>query len=192
MFFILLFSTATFWLTAVFLLGSHSTRVLGYPALLFSTVRTGELFIFTVGFLGPILLSASDDPKDAKAFPARLWTIASLLIIGLIAAGYHSQIKADQLKGALNPSDAEFFYKVSLYVAFAAVGLRYLSMVYRRSTFLPQVEIRKPVDEFADQFDQRHAADTSVHAKRAATQPKELPREDFAEAFEKREAEKDK
>ena len=192
MFFILLFSTATFWLTALFLLGSQTTRVLGYPALLFSTVRTGELFIFTVGFLGPILLLTSDDPKEARVFPSRLWSVAALLIIGLIAAGYHSQIKAAQFKGALDPSDADFFYTVSLSVAVAAVVLRYLSMVYRRSTFVPQVEIKKPTDEFADNFEQRHPKDGSAPSDQMREAKGDLPHEDFAEAFEQREAEKSK
>ena len=201
MFFILLFSTATFWMKAVFLLGSHNTRALGYPALVLSTIKTGELFIFTVGFLGPILMHVADDPKDARAFPGRLWNIAALVIIGLIAAGFHSQIKAAQFKGSVDPTDADFFYTVSLYVATAAIVLRYLSMVYRRSTFIPQIEIKRPVDEFASKFDARHTADKPPHQredfadefeKRKREEVGELPREDFADAFEQLEAEKRK
>lgn len=195
MFFILLFSTATFWLTALFLLGTQSARTLGYPNLIFSTVKAGELFIFTVGFLGPILITAGDDPDTAKQFPGRLWSLAAVFLIGVVAAGFHSQIKAAQLKGPLAPLDAEFFYNASLYVAIAAVVLRYLSMVYRKSTFSPKDEIRDPVDKFATTFDERHAADAGqtvkVKAPDAIAQPEDVdakPLEDFEAAFEAQQA----
>lgn len=156
MFIITAFATATFWLTAIFLMSSQSARMIGYPGMLLSTVKSGELFIFSVGFLGPILLTALDDPKDAREFPGRLWHIFILIIIGLVATGYHSQIKANQFKGGLNPADHEFLFTVSIWIAGFAVMLRYLTIVYRKSTFIPEDEIKQPETDFANDYVKSH------------------------------------
>ncbi len=157
---ICVFATATFWLTAVFLMGHEVARSQGYFYLLKSTVEGGELFIFTVGFIGPILLNAGDDPKDAKNFPSRLWAIFALILLGLVATGFHSQIKAAQFKGSIGQGNLDFFFEMSLWVACGVVILRYLSIVYRKSTFVPQVEIKDPELNFADRYE-KHVADES-------------------------------
>lgn len=148
------FATATFWLTALLLMTSQTARSSGYLSTVGNTVKSGELFIFAVGFLGPILLTALDDPKDAKEFPGRLWHIFALVIIGLVATGYHAQIKRGQLSGggALTDSDQAFLFQVSAWIAVAAVTLRYLAIVYRKSTFVPEDEIKRPETEFADDY----------------------------------------
>ena len=158
MFVITAFATATFWLTAVFLMSSQSARANGYVSTVLSTANEGELFIFAVGFLGPILLTALDDPRDARReFPGRLWHIFALIIIGLVATGYHAQIKAGQLKGsALAAPDQEFLFEISAWIAAAAVVLRYLAIVYRKSTFVPEDEIKQPETDFADKFVKAH------------------------------------
>ena len=158
MFVITSFATATFWLTALFLMTSQTARANGYVTTVLSTARSGELFIFAVGFLGPILLTALDDPKDAKReFPGRLWHIFALIVIGFVATGYHAQIKAGQLHGGtLAPSDQEFLFQVSAWIAIAAVVLRYLAIVYRKSTFVPEDEIKLPETEFAKQYVKAH------------------------------------
>lgn len=157
MFVISAFATATFWLTAVFLMTSQTARANGYVSTVLSTAKSGELFIFAVGFLGPILLTALEDPKDAKEFPGRLWHIFALIVIGFVATGYHSQIKAGQLNGgALAVPDQEFLFEVSVWIAGAAIILRYLAIVYRKSTFVPEDEIKQPEIEFADKFVKAH------------------------------------
>jgi hypothetical protein len=155
------FATATFWLTALLLMTSQTARSNGYFSTVVSTARSGELFIFAVGFLGPILLTALDDPKDAKEFPGRLWHIFALVVIGLVATGFHAQIKAGQLKSvALGESDQEFLFHASAWIALAAVTLRYLAIVYRKSTFVPEDEIKRPETEFADQYVKSHESET--------------------------------
>jgi hypothetical protein len=155
------FATATFWLTALLLMTSQTARSNGYVSTVISTVRSGELFIFVVGFLGPILLTALDDPKGAKEFPGRLWHVFALVVIGLIATGYHAQIKAGQLKGGtLGESDQEFLLHVSAWIALAAVMLRYLAIVYRKSTFVPEDELKRPETEFADNYVKSHEPET--------------------------------
>jgi hypothetical protein len=158
MFVITAFATATFWLTAVFMMSSQAARTSGYVNTVLSTVRSGELFIFAVGFLGPILLAALDEPKDAKReFPGKLWHIFALVVIGLVATGYHSQLKAGLLRGGtLAPSDLDFLVEVSAWIAGAAVVLRYLAIVYRKSTFVPEDEIKFPETVFADRYVKSH------------------------------------
>jgi hypothetical protein len=150
------FATATFWLTALLLMSSQAARSIGYSGALLSTVKSGELFIFAVGFLGPILLTALDDPKEAKEFPGRMWHIFVLVIVGFVATGFHAQIKAAQLKGPLDPMDQNFLFDVSVFIAGAAVVLRYLAIVYRKSTFVPEDEIKTPETDFADSYVRQH------------------------------------
>ena len=149
---IMLFATAAFWLTSFILMGTQAARALGYMSVLFTTVNRGELFIFTVGFIGPILLHTSEDKKDEKAFPGRHWVLLVLIILALVASAYHSQIKSAQLTGTIIPADMSFLFNVSLGLATFVVVLRYLAMVYRKSTFSPQIEIKIPEESFSDAY----------------------------------------
>lgn len=71
-FFGVVFATSTFWLSALLFLGFRVNEHVSYLTLLRSTVSGGELFIFSVGFLGPIVLTSLDDPKHARPFLGRL------------------------------------------------------------------------------------------------------------------------
>ena len=152
----LLFSTATFWLTSVFLMGAAPNRAMGMAHVLHSTVKTGELFIFSVGFMGPILL-ITEWKKGDKEFPGRLGHIVALLIVCLVSAGFHSQIKSAQLQGKMVEDDLNFLFWISLAAAIAAVILRYLAMVYKKSSFRPGIELKGREADFA--------ADYAKHAR---------------------------
>lgn len=149
---IILFATAAFWLTSLILMGSEATRSLGYFSVLFTTVKNGELFIFTVGFIGPILLHTAEDKKDEREFPGRLWHLLALILMALVAAVFHSQIKSAQLKGGVVQADLDFWFELSVYIAVFAVILRYLSMVYRKSTFSPRTEIKDREENFMEEY----------------------------------------
>jgi len=173
---ILLFATATFWLTSLILMGFASTRALGYVSVLFSTVKSGELFIFSVGFIGPILLSTAEDKKDEREFPGRLWHLLALVLLALVGTAFHSQIKSAQLTGSVNPADFDFWVNASLYIAASAVILRYLSMVYRKSTFSPQKEIKSREENFADEYAKHRGEDISrITATATPSQAGEAP-----------------
>lgn len=139
---ILLFSTATFWLTAAILMGWEASRTLGYLLVLHSTVKSGELFIFTVGFLGPILLIAGEDKETESQFPGRLWHLLAFVLLAFIATAFHSQVKSAQLHKQLVQSDMNFLFNASIVLAVCAIFLRYLAMLYRKTTFRPKVEIK--------------------------------------------------
>lgn len=149
---IMLFATAAFWLTSLILMGVQAARSLGYFQVLLTTVNRGELFIFTVGFIGPILLHTSEDKADEREFPGRHWHLLTLMLLALVASAYHSQIKSAQLTGTLIPSDLDYLFNVSVGLAVFVVVLRYLAMVYRKSTFSPRMEIKAKEKSFLDQY----------------------------------------
>lgn len=149
---IMLFATAAFWLTSVILMGVEAARALGYFKVLLTTVNHGELFIFTVGFIGPILLHTSEDKTDEREFPGRHWHLLALMLLALVAAAYHSQIKSAQLTKTAVQSDLDYLFYVSIGLAILVTVLRYLAMVYRKSTFQPRVEIKAKEEDFLDQY----------------------------------------
>lgn len=160
MFFIVLFGTATFWLTSAFMMTHQVVREGGYLVALQSTVYNGELFIFAVGFLGPVLLMAGEEKGDEKIFPGRVWHIAALVIIGLFASGYHAQIKAAQVYGSLLQSDKDFLFQISMYISAAAIMLRYLTVVYRKANFDSKIEIKDKEVDWVDKY-KKHVAEES-------------------------------
>lgn len=158
MFIILLFSTATFWLTSALLMSYSTARTLGYLPTIISTIQHGELFIFTVGFIGPILLQTADDKPNEKAFPGRTWHLLTLIILGLLASGFHTQTRRVSVGITAQQADIDFLFHVSLILAAVAIILRYLAMVYRKSTagFKPREEMKQQENDFTDAY-MRHA-----------------------------------
>lgn len=152
-----LFGTATFWVTALFMRVVATNQKQGYLDLLYKTVESGQLFIFAVGMLGPILLAAADDPAKNKKFPGRISHMTFLVVIGVLAAGFY----AIQLIARDLPSigvDTKFLFFMSVSISVAILVLRYLTMVYRKSTveFDPEEELKEPVKAFAEKFARMH------------------------------------
>lgn len=152
----LAFATGTFWLTAIFLLSLKASDQLNYFQLLHSTVKNGELFIFAVGFLGPILLITAEDPDSARPFPGRTWHIFAFIILGFLAAGFHSQIKSAQFEERVGIFNEDFLLHASMLIGAAAIVLRYLAVLYRKSTFAPKKELKDPEVDFAKTWGARH------------------------------------
>ncbi|WP_439589076.1 hypothetical protein [Hydrogenophaga sp.] len=158
---ILLFATAAFWLTSLILMGAESARSLGYIHVLLTTVNRGELFIFTVGFIGPILLQTSEDKPNERTFPGRHWHLLALMLLALIASAYHSQIKSAQLSGTLVQNDLDYLFQVSAGLALFVIVLRYLAMVYRKSNFSPRIEIKDKEIDFLKEY-AKHRGESGV------------------------------
>lgn len=154
----LAFSTVTFWLTAIFLLGVGASKGLSYFSLVHATISKGELFIFSVGLLGPILLATADDIEDKRPRFGRIWHIVALVVLALLASGFHSQIKAAQFEQRLEAINVTFMFNMSVMIAVAAVLLRYLALLYRKASFIPSRELNDPVDDFSAAFNARHTA----------------------------------
>lgn len=161
----LCFSTMTFWLTAILLRAFMQNRDERAAALLYQTVNSGQLFIFAVAFLGPILIAAGDDPPRAKVFPDRTWHFLVLILLATVAAGFYAM----QLIGKAGPShaviDENFLFRASIWIGTLSVVLRYLTIVYRHSTlpteFDVEAELKEPVEEFAKAFAERHGGEAA-------------------------------
>lgn len=147
-----LFSTATFWLSALVLRGLTANSSQTYFDMLRSTVQSGELFIFSLGFMGPILLIAAEDPKNARPFPGRLGHIVCLFALALIAVAFFALMKVSNSKNLVLPLNKEFLFSTSVCVALISALLRYLAMVYRKQTIDPEHEIKDRERAFSDKF----------------------------------------
>jgi hypothetical protein len=160
----LCFSTSTFWLTALLLRAFSRNHDAGVGTLIYQTVSTGQLFIFAVGFLGPILILAAEDPPKARAFPGRVWHFLGLILLATVAAGFYAVQLFGRSPGFTDLVDVDFLFKASLYIAALTAGLRYLTIVYRRSTleFDAEKELKKPVENFVDDFTKMHRGDSTA------------------------------
>lgn len=139
------FGTATFTVTAMLLRGHKANATADYWDLLYRTMDSGQLFIFAVSMLGPILISSAEDPAQNKSFPSRSFHFTFLLFIAAIAAGYYSQFLLAREVANKGLFDTEYLFNVSVVVSVAVVALRYLTIVYRKSTVDVVVERDFPV-----------------------------------------------
>lgn len=154
----ILFGTATFWVTALLLMAFSINQGAGYLALLYKTVSTGQLFIFSVGMLGPILLASAEDPKNNRQFPGRTNHFAMILLLGALASGFYAFVLASREPQAAGLLNTEFLFQASLVLSALVIAMRYLTTVYRKSTatFDAEENLKRPVEEFAAQFENRH------------------------------------
>lgn len=151
------FSTITFWMSSIVLMAFESNKGQKYSALLASTISNGELFIFSVGFLGPALLITIDDPVNAKQFPGKVWHALAFILLGCIAAALFALIKAAGTPG-MPPSvlNRDFLFSTSVILGIVCCVLRYLSIVYRKFTLRPDDLIKEKEKDFSDEFARRH------------------------------------
>lgn len=154
-----LFGTATFWLSAFFLMYLEKNKNSSYKDLLVSTVGNGELFIFAVGFLGSTLIIAFDDPRGARRFPGQIWHAVALFVLGVLCAGSFALVRLVGGEPTLIALDKDFLLLASLWLAGFAAALRYLAVVYRKFTLRPDDALKDPERRFAQEFADRHKGD---------------------------------
>lgn len=151
------FATTTFWLSALVLMALKINESNSYLTVLESTVQSGELFIFSVGFVGSILWTALEDPSSAKPFPGRTWHVLSVVILGFIAVAFFALAKI-----ANNPNfgaqfSMPFLINASIWLALIVTVLRYLAIVYRKQTLNPEKDMKTQEKGFAQAFAKHHA-----------------------------------
>lgn len=155
---ILFWSTATFWMTAFFLLAVSANSDKGIVEVIYQTVSAGQLFVFSVSFIGPIVAAVGRDPPRARIFPGRVGHFSAFLALVATAAGFYAMelIAGNEATSALLNKD--FLFVASVVIASTVVVLRYLTMVYRQSTleFDAESQLRTPTDDFAKEFIERH------------------------------------
>lgn len=147
LFIALSFSTATFWLSALFLALMNRT---GYVPSLLDTVRNGELLIFAVGFLGPTLILALQDGKH-RPFPGRKGHTVTLFLVGLMCSGLYALTRTLKVSDPSVDFDRDRLLYWSLAFGVLVVVLRYLAMVYSKSILEPE-DLREQEKEFSKKF----------------------------------------
>ena len=157
----ILFGTATFWLTAIILAGFSAYQGFNFANLLYVTTESGQLFVFSVGMLGPILIISATDPPNTKQFPGRLGHFALIVILGALASGFYAIVLAGRLQNTPNLINISYLYGASLLIAASVVVMRYITTVYRKSTQSADAEglLKDPENRFADKFSTRHTFD---------------------------------
>lgn len=115
------------------------------------TFQNGELLIFTISMLAPILYLTLYDPDKAEPFPHKLPISTAVALIIVACASLFSLLKASSVK------DFPFVFSLSIVLTIIALVFRYLAIVYHRVR-LPQVteeELRAPQKAFVEDY-RRH------------------------------------
>lgn len=155
---IIAFATATFWLSALVLKMLDSKNELSYAALFALTIRDGQLFIFATALLGPILIFATEDPPNARPFPARTWIILTLVLLAIVCSGSYALMRGIHLRGIDVPLNNSFLGNAAIGCAAIAATFRYVAIVYNKYRMRPE-EVKASEEDFISRFKKRHRAD---------------------------------
>lgn len=129
-----IFATTGFWASVVILRSLKGNSELDIWVLFLQTIENGELFIFSISFLGPILMIALADRNGKREFPGRDWHVLALIGLGFLSALLFSAVKIR--KSNLNLPEfleMDFIINASMWLSAAALFLRYLTIVYHKS-----------------------------------------------------------
>jgi hypothetical protein len=154
---IIAFATATFWLSALFLVILDSGNTLSISAVFDLTTKEGQLFIFATALLGPILVFATEDPPNARPFPARTWIIFALVLLAIVCSGSYAFTRG---AGALNPKspiplNQAFLANAAIACALIAASFRYIAILYNKYRMRPE-EVKASEESFNKEFARRH------------------------------------
>lgn len=137
-----------------------------------STFNHGELLVFTISMLAPILYLINHDPTESKTFPHKL-PISTIVVLNIVtSASLFALMKADAV------TKKELVFNISVALTVIALLIRYLALVYHR--------VRLPdVDEMALRSNQRSFVEDYEHHMQAKEQFANTTQstEDFINAF---------
>jgi hypothetical protein len=111
------------------------------------TFRNGELLVFTISLLAPMLFLVLHDPHGAGPFPHKLPLSTIGMFVIVFCAALFSLQKAQTVK------DPDFVFQLSLWLTGLAMFFRYLAMVYHRVRMPEPNErvLRAPEEDFVDE-----------------------------------------
>ncbi len=124
-----------------------------------STFHNGELLVFTISMLAPILYLTLYDPDRADPFPHKLPISTLVALIMVACASLFALLKANAVK------DIPFVFAFSVILTLLALAFRYLAIVYHRVR-MPDVnerELRSPQNSFVNQY-RKHVASEAQDA----------------------------
>jgi len=142
---IVLLSTTPIWLGALIVYaGGVNLNFGAFMAALQSTVKNGELLMYSTALLAPVFWMALVDPPGAHAFPSKISHMVLIGIIDLVAGAFFGLITARQ---NLNP---HFISSMSRWMFFVSLLLLYLGTVYHTNR-LPNItqEFKRQEDNFS-------------------------------------------
>jgi hypothetical protein len=169
------FTYALVWSIFPFILGALTLYVTSdepdkhFINLTVDTFRNGELLIYTISMLTPILYLVLHDPEQAEPFPHKLPISTLVTVIAVTCSALFALMKAHAIK------DSDFVLSFSITLTALALLIRYLSLVYHRLR-MPDVrerELRADQDRFLQRYS-RHVGSPA---------PQVQPATDFAAAF---------
>lgn len=122
-----------------------------------NTFRNGELLVFTISMLAPILFMTLHDPEEAGPFPHKLLISTAVALIVVTCASLFALMKASAVK------DIPFVFELSIVLTIIALVFRYLAIVYHkvRMPSLSEREIRSNQDDFVADFKQHVENDSN-------------------------------
>jgi hypothetical protein len=151
------FSTVAFWLSVIVLRALARNASKPISDILYSTIANGELIIFSVSFLGPVILVALADRQGKMQFPGRDWHIYAVWGIAITGGALFTLIKvvanlAPDFPGLTSSLDMATLVGISIWMSAFAVCIRYLSIVYQKSMLASDSLLQRKDQQFADDF----------------------------------------
>jgi len=115
-----------------------------------STFKNGELLVFTISMLVPVLYMVLFDPDKAGPFPHKLPISTVVTLIIVISASLFALLKA---KAVLKP---DFVFDLSLLLTLLALFIRMLALIYHRVRMPSpnEEDLRLPQQEFVTNYEE--------------------------------------
>lgn len=146
--YLILWSVLPFALGALTLYVASADNEKSFYEFWLSTFRNGELLVFTISMLAPILYMTLYDPDKAGPFPHKLPISTVVALIIVTCAALFALLKANAV------NDVSFVFGLSVILTLLALFFRFLALVYHRLR-MPQVnetELRSSQDSFVNQY----------------------------------------
>jgi hypothetical protein len=113
-----------------------------------STFRNGELLVFTISMLAPILYMTLYDPDRAGPFPHKLPISTVVALIVVTCAALFALLKAHAV------NDIKFVFNLSVILTLLALIFRYLALVYNRIRMyqITETDFRSDQSSFISEY----------------------------------------
>ncbi len=144
--YLFLWSILPFALGALALYVTSDATDKSFYELSLNTFRNGELLVFTISMLAPILYLTLHDPEQADPFPHKLPISTVVALIIVTSASLFALLKASAVK------DFPFVFGLSIILTIVALVFRYLAIVYHRVRIPPlsEKDLRAPQNKFIE------------------------------------------
>jgi hypothetical protein len=109
-------------------------------------VNNGELFIYSVSIIAPVMYIALKDPPGAKEFPSRLSHIIIIFVVAILSSAGFAVQKSILL------SNTKFAIDVSLTLFSISIFILYIATVYKHMRLLGPDDFKKMESNFSEQY----------------------------------------